>query len=162
MRAAQSGDAAAFGRLVERHWCEMVRLARSVAGNGDAEDCVQEGLLDAWHALPRLADPERFRGWLGRIVFRRALRAARWRKLRSLFAWVPDHAVVHDPESEIDLARLLDGLPPRQRAVLHLTIVEEMTDTEIGEVLSISAGSVRAHRRRARQQLSSLTKRGKP
>ena len=67
------------------------------------------------------------------------------------------------PEAEIDLTRLLATLPPRQRAVLHLTVVEEMSDSEIGEVLSITAGSVRAHRRRARHSLAALRgSRGEP
>jgi RNA polymerase sigma-70 factor (ECF subfamily) len=162
VRAAQAGDPAAFGRLVERYWCEMVRLGRSVAGDSEAEDCVQDALLDAWHALPKLVDPDRFRGWLARSVFRRALRAARWRKVRSLFGLVPDRAVHVDRESEIDLARLLARLPPRQRAVLHLTIVEEMSDAEIGEVLAIGAGSVRAHRRRARESLGAWMKKERP
>lgn len=162
VRAAQAGDPGAFGRLVERHWCEMVRLARSVVGDAEAEDCVQDALLSAWHALPSLADPERFRGWLARSVFRRALRASRWKRLRSWFGLVPERVVRHEREAEIDLARLMDSLPPRQRAVLHLTIVEEMSDREIGEVLSIDAGSVRAHRRRARQKLSSVYRKGDP
>jgi len=139
---------------VERHWCEMVRLARSIVGEAEAEDCVQDGLISAWRALPGLTEPERFRGWLARIVYRRALRAARWRRLRSLVGLTRENPVRVDPDSEIDLARLLDGLPPRQRAVLHLTIVEEMSDSEIGELLSIGAGSVRAHRRRARESLA--------
>jgi RNA polymerase sigma-70 factor, ECF subfamily len=162
VRAAQAGDPAAFSRLVERHWCEMVRLARSVVGDAEAEDCVQEALLSAWHALPGLSDPERFRGWLARIVFRRSLRASRWQRLRSWLGLVPERAVRIDPDSEIDLARMLGALPPRQRAVLHLTIVEEMSDSEIGDVLSIDAGSVRAHRRRARHTLSSLYRKGDP
>lgn len=160
VRAAQAGDPAAFGRLVERYWCEMVRLARSVAGGTEAEDCVQEALISAWNALPGLYDPGRFRGWLARIVFRRALRAARRQRMRSLFSLVPEPAACREPEAEIDLARLFERLPPRQRAVLQLTIVEEMSDREIGEVLAIDAGSVRAHRRRARNRLATLHKEG--
>lgn len=162
VRAAQAGDPAAFGRLVERHWCEMVRLARSVVGEAEAEDCVQDGLLSAWHALPGLADPERFRGWLARIVFRRALRASRWSRLRTWLGLLPEPSGRNDPDADIDLARLLALLPPRQRAVLHLTVVEEMSDSEIGDVLAIDPGSVRAHRRRARQSLSRHYRKGEP
>ncbi len=159
-RAAQAGDADAFGRLVERYWCEMVRLARSVAGETEAEDCVQEALISAWHSMPGLLDPGRFRGWLARIVFRRALHAARRKRLRSLLGLVREPAARREPEAEIDLMRLFERLAPRQRAVLHLTVVEGMSDREIGELLAIDAGSVRAHRQRARSRLAALHRKG--
>ena len=40
-------------------------------------------------------------------------------------------------DARIDVGRLLAKLAPRQRAVLHLTVVEGLTDHEIGEVLGI-------------------------
>ena len=54
------------------------------------------------------------------------------------------------------MARLLAALAPRQRAVMHLTVIEGMSDGEIGRSLGITPGSVRAHRRRARQRLHGL------
>lgn len=162
VRSAQAGHPESFERLVERTWCEMVRLARSVIGDAEAEDCVQDALVAAWHALPELEDPARFRGWLARIVFRRALRASRWSRLRTaLTLWREPIVGSREPEAEMDAARLLESLPPRQRAVVHLTIVEGMSDSEIGHVLSISPATVRAHRRRARESVEQRLKRRK-
>ena len=45
-----------------------------------------------------------------------------------------------------------------QRAVLHLTVVEGMSDREIADALGIAAASVRAHRRRARARVERLAK----
>jgi DNA-directed RNA polymerase specialized sigma24 family protein len=39
---------------------------------------------------------------------------------------------------------------------MHLTVVEEMTDREIGAALGIEPASVRSHRRRARGQLQGM------
>jgi DNA-directed RNA polymerase specialized sigma24 family protein len=36
---------------------------------------------------------------------------------------------------------------------MHLTVVEGMSDSEIGTVMGIDAASVRSHRRRARERL---------
>ena len=74
---------------------------------------------------------------------------------------VPEPAVSGNPGAAVDVWRLLERLAPRQRAVLHLTVVEGMTDTEIGEALGIAAGSVRSHRRRARQSIERLMGGGK-
>jgi RNA polymerase sigma-70 factor (ECF subfamily) len=156
VRAAQAGDAAAYGALVEACWDGLVRFARSVAGEAEAEDAVQEALVAAWHALPGLQDPTKFRSWVTQIVFRRCLRAQRWWRLRAALPRVAPAALAPDPGATVDLWRLLARLPPRQRAVLHLTVVEEMTDAEIAERLSMAASSVRAHRRRARARLRAI------
>ncbi len=154
--AARRGDRDAFRRLVERSWPRLVRLARSVVGDADAEDAVQEGLLAAWRALPGLASAERFDSWVARIVFRRCLR--RMRRRPRLVALDDGHDVGYtpDPASEVALTEILQRLAPRQRAVLHLTVVEGMSDSEIGACLGIAAGSVRAHRRRARQRVRAM------
>src|SRR5262245_14626626 len=36
----------------------------------DAEDAVQNALVDAWRDLPKLRDTERFDGWLYRLLVR--------------------------------------------------------------------------------------------
>ena len=59
-------------------------------------------------------------------------------------------------DSRIDISRLLCKLAPRQRAVLHLTTFEGLSDREIGEALGIASSSVRAHRLRARRRLAAL------
>jgi TonB family protein len=64
---AQDGDAAAFSRLVERHWTWLVHFARSVVGDAEAEDCVQDGLVIAWSKLVALRQPDALRGWILRL-----------------------------------------------------------------------------------------------
>jgi len=59
--AAAAGDQDAFGVLVEERWAYLVRLARSVVGDLEAEDAVQDALLSAWHEILRRAAPGRFR-----------------------------------------------------------------------------------------------------
>jgi DNA-directed RNA polymerase specialized sigma24 family protein len=39
---------------------------------------------------------------------------------------------------------------------MHLTAIEGMTDSEIGDALAISAASVRSHRRRAREVMARI------
>ena len=158
VRAAQLGDATAFSVLVERHWRRLVGLARSVAGDVDGEDVVQDTLVTAWDKLPSLRDPAAFRAWLTRSVARAAVRRARRRAWLQPLEPLPEPA---DPrargcDGEIHVEQLLRRLAPRQRAVMHLTVVEGMSDSEIGEALGIDAASVRSHRRRAREALRRL------
>jgi RNA polymerase sigma-70 factor (ECF subfamily) len=159
--AARDGDRSAYGRLVERHWSRLVRLARTVIGEGEAEDAVQEGLVAAWRKLEDLADPERFPAWVTRIVYRRCLRrTGRFRHLLPL-ADAPEPHHNPSPEGELLVWQVLQKLAPRQRAVLHLTVVEGMSDSEIGSMLAIAPASVRAHRRRARERVATILKGGR-
>jgi RNA polymerase sigma-70 factor (ECF subfamily) len=154
VRRSIAGDHEAFGCLVEAHWARLVRVARSVTGDADAEDAVQDGLLRAWRKLSQLSKPEAFGSWVARIVLRVCLRRARspMARLDSLDQ-VSEPRASPKPEAAIDVGRMLGSLPPRQRAVMHLTVVEGLTDGEIAPLLGITASSVRAHRHRARQGL---------
>ena len=51
---------------------------------GQAEDVVQEAFVAAWYALPSLADPAAFAGWLRGIVCHRAHRVLRRKHLEAL------------------------------------------------------------------------------
>lgn len=152
---AQQRDVCAFSALVEQRWVYLVRLARSIVGAADAEDVVQDGLLTIWKKLPALRAPEAFPAWAVRIISRACFRRARRQKrMLSLTAVseIPDWTSEGRVEA-IHVENILSVLPPRQRAVMHLTVVEGMTDSQIGAALGISAASVRSHRRRARESL---------
>ena len=162
--AARRGDKGAFGTVVETCWDDLVRFARSIVGDADAEDIVQECLVHAWRELPRLKDADRFRPWITTAVFRRCLRWKRWwwwRRREPLADPAPDTRAT-SPDDRLDIARLLGRLTRRQRAVLHLTVVEGMSDTEIARALSMTPGTVRAHRRRARESLGSILRERQP
>jgi RNA polymerase sigma-70 factor (ECF subfamily) len=162
--AARHGDRQAFGRLIEARWNALVRLSRSIVGDVDAEDIAQDACVTCWRKLRQLADPRSFDSWLTRSLFRLAVRRARWLRVRralvernSFPATRPvDTAGRND--AAIFVSQLLSRLSARQRAVLHLTAVEGMTDAEIAAALGIRAASVRAHRRRARATIQALAR----
>lgn len=156
VRQAVAGDRGAFAALTETHWAGLVRLARSIVGDSVAEDAVQDGLITAWSRLGTLRDVEAFSAWVTRIVLRQCLRhKRRWRELLPI-GTAAEPMVEISPNAEIDLERCLRRLAPRQRAVMFLTVVEGRTDSEIADLMQITAASVRSHRRRARQRLSKL------
>ena len=146
---AQHGDVEAFSALVERHWFALVRFSRSVVGDRDAEDCVQDSLVRAWAKLGGLREPSAFRGWIMRIVARRCFR--RGLRLARLLPFTAAPVQITAAETGgVEVDQLLGLLAPRQRAVMHLTIVEGYSDSEIASGLGITAASVRSHRRKAR------------
>ncbi len=163
IRKAADGDREAFSELASHHWRRLLALTRSVVATLDAEDVVQDGLIKAWLKLDSLREPAAFPAWLTRIVVTTALdRARRTRTEVVLDESAFPVSEVESVENRIDIARLLAHLAPRQRAVLHLTTFEGMTDQEIGSTLGIAASSVRVHRLRARRRLTELAQGEQP
>ena len=81
---ARSGDADAFGALVELHHRAARRVALAALGNlADADEAVQDACLTAWRRIDRLDDPAAFRAWLLRITWRKAID-----RRRSLATWL--------------------------------------------------------------------------
>ena len=87
VRLARDGDAVAFRLLVERHLPMARGRARRLCANpSDVDDIVQESFLQAFLALDRLRDPDRFPGWLAGIV----LNACRAQRRGPQVALLPD------------------------------------------------------------------------
>jgi RNA polymerase sigma-70 factor (ECF subfamily) len=59
-----------------------------------------------------------------------------------------------DEEAQKVLALAMEGLPPDQRAVLTLRVVEEMSYKEIAETLALTPGTVMSRLFRARERLA--------
>ncbi len=160
---AQGGDVEAFSKLVESRWVRLVRFSRSIVGSSDAEDLVQNGLVKAWEKLAGLRDPGAFSNWVLRIVSRECFsHIRRHRRLISIESAPPPSDPANAGIESVDVEQVLSRLPARQRAVMHLTVIEGMTDSEIGGALHITPASVRSHRRRARETLDHLLKPAAP
>jgi RNA polymerase sigma-70 factor (ECF subfamily) len=160
VRRAMDGDREAFSDLAGAHWRRLLALARSIAADLEAEDVVQDGLVKAWRKIRTLKAPESFGTWLTRIVANTAIARARRRRFFETLDGVAVKSAGNSIDARIDVGRLLVKLAPRQRAVLHLTVVEGLTDHEIGEVLGIASSSVRVHRLRGRRRLSGIVRGG--
>lgn len=69
VRAAQTGDTQAFGRIVGRFQDMVLGYAHSMLGDFHlAEDVAQEVFVAAYCGLGKLKDPAAFAGWLRQIV----------------------------------------------------------------------------------------------
>jgi RNA polymerase sigma-70 factor (ECF subfamily) len=156
VREAMAGNGEAFSELAARHWRRLLALARSIVADLEAEDVVQDGLVKAWKKLGSLREPAAFSAWLTRIVANTAVARARRRRFFRPIDGVEVAAPARPHDQAIDVGRLLARLAPRQRAVLHLTVVEGLNDREISELLGIATSSVRVHRLRGRRTLREL------
>jgi RNA polymerase sigma-70 factor, ECF subfamily len=178
LRRLRAGDEPAFVTLVERYSGSMLRLAASfVPSRAVAEEVVQDTWLAVLRGLAGFEGRSSLKTWLFSILVNRA-RSAGVRESRTVpvadagpvvdasrfgpgGAWLspPEHWI-EEAESRVDAVKLaellraaLDGLPARQREVVLLRDVEELTSAEVCSVLSISEGNQRVLLHRGRGKL---------
>jgi RNA polymerase sigma-70 factor (ECF subfamily) len=166
VEAARSGDRAAFGVLVREASPLLERLAVRLLGHRqDAEDVVQETILDAWKGLPRFRGEARFRTWTTRILIARAFGASRRRRpAEDLPAAVASAAAgpaadASSKELETTIREAIDDLAPVQRATLLLRADHGLSYDEIAYVLGSSRDAVRMNLIDARRRLAERLRR---
>jgi RNA polymerase sigma-70 factor (ECF subfamily) len=177
VEAAQSGDQAAFGRLMERFQRDVYGKAFSIVKNHpDADDVVQETFLRAYRALPGFRFEASFRTWLITIATRQALNCLdrarpgheslepKEEGLEHAALRVEENQMNHvlDQESRRLLREALPNLPKRQLQALQLKLQNDWKYEEIAREMGISVGSVKANIFHAIQNLTRQMKGAKP
>jgi RNA polymerase sigma factor (sigma-70 family) len=158
VRLARDGDPAAFRLLVERHLpMARARAARLCPQPDDADDAVQDAFLQAFIALDRLRDPDRFAGWLGGIIANVCRAQRRRAPLTLLGDWPenlhPASAGTLPSAEDLDradaLGRAVAGLSPGQR---HAVTAFYYADQPAGQVAG-TPGAAKASLHKARRRL---------
>lgn len=144
-------------------------IARRIVGEQDAGDVAQETLLLAHRNRDRFRGEASYRTWLYRIATTAALTHLRSQRRRRLDRTVSiDDAgplLVDDrqrPTPEDELVRAeqaaqvragVDALAPAYRDVLQLRFMQELSELEVADALSISVANVKVRAHRARHAL---------
>lgn len=177
VEAAQTGDQAAFGCLMERFQRDVYGKAFSIVKNHlDADDVVQETFLRAYRALPGFRFESSFRTWLITIATRQALsmldRARPGHESLETGEEGQDHAALRvednqlnhilDLESRRLLQEALPNLPKRQKQALLLKLQNDWKYEDIAREMGTSVGSVKSHIFHAIQNLTRQIKGVKP
>lgn len=164
MRRAQDGDQAAY-RLVLRALLPGIRrmARRRIADEALAEDAVQDTLLTI-HRLRHTYDPARpLMPWVSAISAARSIDALRRSGRARRFEVADEEAMMAacDPgaaepgqalERERQVARMLDLLPQRQRMMVEMVKLREMSLDDAARTSRLSLSSVKSllHRALAR------------
>jgi RNA polymerase sigma factor (sigma-70 family) len=157
VRLARDGDPVAFRLLVERHQPAVRARARRLCPNpSDVDDTVQESFLQAFVALDRLREPDRFAGWLAGIVLNVCRSLYRREQLTLVPDWPeplhPASAVGLPSPDDLDRAEALReavaGLPAGQQRAVALHYYADLPPGQIAE--APGAARVSLHKARTR------------
>jgi RNA polymerase sigma-70 factor (ECF subfamily) len=177
-------DVDLFARLLAAHQEKLYRVAYRMAGHHeDAQDLLQDALLEAYRSFKKFQRGTYFDKWLYRIMTNTFIDRQRHKKrvgrvdsldapsvggddgeisAREIPDWTgePSRRVLHDEFGE-PVQKALNQLKPDFRMVLILSDVEEFSYEEIAEMLNIPIGTVRSRLHRARDMMrQTLTESG--
>jgi len=155
VRAASRGDELAFETVAKLHGTVVYRFLVLRLGNAqDARDALQETLVAAWLALPKLRDPHKFRPWIGRIAARKAAAIEAERQRARASALPARTADPPDTTTGLFVVEMLNGLPPILRNTLLLRYVLDLSERETACALRVPVGTVKSRTARALRRLS--------
>ncbi|SDH59704.1 RNA polymerase sigma factor [Agrococcus jejuensis] len=158
------GDDRAFAVLVRRYAPALRGFASRYLGSTlEADDVVQEALVNAWRRMGELRDPAQVRSWLMASVARRATDVIRTRARRRTDGGIEEREIEDGrdgPERTLErreatraLGRAVEALPEEQRDVWILRQLAGLSYEEIAARTGSTPATVRGRLARARQSV---------
>lgn len=144
----------------------MLRIANHYLNSrDDAEDAVQDSLLKLWMARDRIADRQKMRNMAAVICRNVSLNMLRDNRPSIPLDEVPSialpcypHERLEEHESHQKLMQCICQLNDRQRAIIWMRNVEELTYADIACIMGTTESSVRGMMSKARKLLVSKMK----
>ncbi|MCC7244957.1 MAG: RNA polymerase sigma factor [Saprospiraceae bacterium] len=142
---------------------KLFRFALRITGNShEAEDVVQEVLEKVWKSSPEHVETvQNWEAWCMTLTRNRSLDKTRSNALRRTapLEGVQDRSVESATPAQRaeqrdlvhQVKRLMQELPEKQRLVMHLRDIEELSYEEIADTLGISLDQVKINLHRARK-----------
>lgn len=170
------GNTKMFSQLIDKYKNMVYNLAYRMSNNNsqEAEDISQEAFLRAYQSLVRFNPSYKFSTWLYQITLNIIRDKFKKKQLDPVSLDAP--AKIADAEfypQPVDLAtnpeqiitrredsqrilQALHSLPLKYREAIVLRYLQDLSYTEIGNILELSPGTVKVRLHRAREQLKKM------
>ena len=147
----QSGDTAAFEKLLRRLHAPLRKYVRNLAGESSVDDILQDVSWQIFSQIHQLREPRVLRAWAFRIAtrisFRYLKRQKRWRDLENdpeFIRSIPVRTPLRLDELDADFLSLIEHVSPSSRAVLLLHYQQHLSLEETAAILDIPFGTAKS------------------
>lgn len=164
---AKSGQLAAFGEIYNLYFKKVYRFIYYRVGHKElAEDLAEEVFLKVHGKINSIQESGAFEGWLYRIA--RNLVIDHYRSKKILIALDDIENTLEYETNVVDvlnlegqqkiLLKLLKELPEDQQTIIKLKFLEDLSNTEIADIVGKTEGAIRVIQHRAIAKLQELAK----
>jgi RNA polymerase sigma-70 factor (sigma-E family) len=134
----------------------LMRTAYTILGSWQsAEDAVQNTLSIVYVRSTRIHDGSRD-AYARRVLVNQCMASFRSVRNETVTDELPDRGFSHDETDRLDLARALPLLSMRDRVVLTLRFLDDLSVQEVAAVLDVPTGTVKSQTSRALRRLEVL------
>ena len=157
VRKLREGDERAFDALYQSTYKAVFRTAYLVLGSPEqAEDIAQDTFLQLWRHRGRLQEGPLL-PWLLKVATNTCFSFFR-RKREFLLEETPEPRDPHEvnPEDRLFYHQVLEtinGLPKRQRAIIALRLLHDLSEEETASICGCAPGTVRATLYQAKEKI---------
>ena len=136
----------------------ILRLAYSYLHNmHDAEEILQETLIQYLKTSPILENEAHEKAWLFRVASNLSKNRISYNKIRSTDE-LNESLIAEEREDLSFVWEAVKELPVKYKEVIHLFYYEELSTAEIANILQKKESTVRSHLMRGREKLKSILK----
>ena len=146
------------GQIIDIYGDKVLRLAYSYVHNmSDAEDILQDTLIQYMKAAPSFENDEHEKAWILRVAANISKNKIKYNNYRETDELMEELVA----EDEEDLSFVWDAvkqLPEKYREVIHLFYEEGYSTAEIAKVLDRKESTIRSDLLRGREKLKTILK----
>lgn len=159
LKAAQSGNADAFGALYALYAQELYRYAYAILRDSHtAEDAVQEACIKVYTNIQNIRKPDAVKAYFFKALQNTAKTLLRRGAFTVCGAEIPEDSPAPDNTESLaadrtDLQRALLRLTEEERQIVLLSAVAGFTSKEIAATVDLTAGAVRSKLSRSLEKL---------
>ena len=120
----------------------------------DADDVVQDTFLKYWDTDQDFTDENHIKAWLLRVAINRSRDLLRsfWHRKKVPWEYYMEELSFEEPEDK-SLFEAVMELPRKYRVTIHLHYYEDLSVSEIAEILHTTEGTVKSQLSRGRKLL---------
>ena len=145
-------------RMLDTYGNSILRLAYSYLHNqSDAEEVLQDTLLQVLRTAPTLESPQHEKAWLLRVAANLSKNRLKYNRLRDTDQ-LSEQLAAEQREDLSFVWEAVKALPVPTRAAIHLFYQEGCSTAQIASILGRKESTVRSDLRRGRLQLKQILK----
>ncbi|MEO0339727.1 MAG: sigma-70 family RNA polymerase sigma factor [Bacteroidota bacterium] len=156
----------AFQHIIEQYRASIFKICLGYAATPtEAEDLLQEALINIWKGLKSFRQEAQLKTWIYRVTVNTCLLSLRKKRIQTTdLSTVQEshfakHASSEQKEALEQLHQYIQVLPEKDRVII-LLYLEELSHQEIAEVVGISANNVGVRISRVKKRLRGLLRQG--
>lgn len=162
IKKARKGDNEAFSELMKLYKEKLYKIAYAYLKDEQSSlDAVSETIYKAYMNIGKLKVPEYFNTWIIRILINTCKDML---KNTNKIIYIDEYNKINEDStnvshtefniaSNIDLYNAIDNLNEKYKSVIILKYFEDMTITQMSEVLDFPEGTIKVYLRRAIEML---------